>query len=101
MPATRRDDSEASALPTVGYGQALQKEAAVRVVATRLQRSSLYRPFLARTGVASGAGVPGQLYISLRPALRQGARTHKQPPASCSGLRSSEGADMESLCIMH
>ena len=74
MPAAHRDDSDASALPTVGFGQAVQQEAAVKVVATRLQRSALYRPFT-RSGLPSGAGALGQqLYISLKPALRQGAR---------------------------
>jgi hypothetical protein len=77
----RRDDSEAAALPTVGFGQAVQREAAVKVVATRLQRSALYRPLLARAGLAAdAAGAPAQqLYISLKPALRQGARMHASP----------------------
>ena len=67
-----RDDSEASALPRVGFGQTVRSETTLQVVAARLQASSLYRPLLVRAGLSVPAAAQ-QLYVSLKPSAWRGA----------------------------
>jgi hypothetical protein len=69
--ACGRDDSEAGALPTVGFGPTVRREAAVKCMADWLQCSSLYRPLLVRAGLRQALPLPN-LYIVLQPSRWQG-----------------------------